>query len=391
MKAAAWVAIAVLALPAGARAQGYDEYEVRYGQPVDVSLVDLVSTPSAYRDKAIRTSGRLSFDTSVVGARAFVLEDGLTVAVRLRPMPDIAPNFETEALRMMGQKLEVTGVFSESTSGLSQGSAPAGIIQFWAYLGPPEKEGKGPIKALEVSLETLVTAPGRHDGQTVRVVGQFRGANLFGDLPSHSQRRSSDWVIKDSLFAVWVTGRKPQGDGFRLDGGLKRDTGKWIEIVGRVETKGGVTYLQAERVSLGSPPRASARVEPPPAPPERPRLPPVVVFALPLDGDADVPQNSRFQVQFSKDMDQASFAGRVVLRYVGPTLPGDRIFDAVKLSYDEGRRALTVDPGDLLRPGRVLELLLLPGIADAEGMTLAPRTGSAIDEVVEVLRYQVGG
>lgn len=396
MKVAAWLAIGVLALPAGARAQAaYNEYEARYGQPVEVTLLDLVSTPAAYIDKAIRTSGRLGFDTTAVGARAFVLEDSLTVKVRLAPMAGIAPNFESEALRMTGKQLEVTGVFYESTSsGVSSGdigNAPAGIIQFWSYLGPPENEGKGPIKALELSLETLVANPSRHDGQTVRVVGQFRGANLYGDLPSRSQRSSRDWVIKDSLFAVWVTGRKPQGEGWRLDGGLKRDTGKWIEVVGRVETKAGVTYLLAQRVSLGAPPRASARVEPPPPPPERPRLPPVVVFALPLDGDAAVSQNSRFQVQFSKDMDQASFAGRVILRYAGPMLPGDRVFDAVKLSYDEGRRALTVDPGDLLRPGRALELLLLPGISDAEGLALAPRGGGEADEVVDVLKYQIGG
>lgn len=389
----AWlVVIGALAWPVGAHAQAaYNEYEARYGQPVDVSLTDLINTPQAYRDKAIRTSGRLSLDGSATGSRSFVLEDTLTVSVRLFPMSGIAPNFESEALQMMGKQLQVTGVFYEGTSSGEIGNAPVGVIQFWSYLGPPEQEGKGPLKALELTLESLLSDPGRRDGQTVRVVGQFRGQNLYGDLPSGSQRSSRDWVIKDSLFAVWVTGRKPQGDGWRLDSGLKRDTGKWIEVVGRVETKGGVTYLQALRVSLGAAPSAAARAEPPPPLPERPKVPPVVVFSLPIDGDVAVPPNSRFHVQFSKDMDQASFAGRVVLRYTGPLLPGDRAFDALKLSYDEGRRALTVDPGDLLRPGRELELLLLPGIADAEGLSLTPRGGGPADEVVDVLRYQVGG
>jgi hypothetical protein len=396
MRLALLALIGALAWPVGAHAQpAYDEYEARYGKPVDVSLMDLVNMPQAYRDKAIRTSGRLAFDTSAGGARYYVLEDSLTARVRLFPMPQIASNFESEALQMMGQQLEVTGLFYEGTSdgssGAGIGNAPAGAIQFWSYLGPPEKEAKGPIKALETTLEALVSDPGRRDGQTVRVVGQFRGRNLFGDLPSRSQRNSRDWVIKDSLFAVWVTGRKPQGDGWRLDSGLKRDTGKWIEVVGRVGTRGGVTYLEAQRVSLAAAPSAAARVEPPPPPPERPQVPPVVVFALPVDGEASVPPDSRFQVQFSKDMDQATFAGRVVLRYTGPLRPGDRGFDAVKLSYDEGRRALTVDPGDLLRAGRELELLLLPGIADAEGLSLMPRDGQSPGGVVDVLRYQVGG
>jgi hypothetical protein len=392
----AWlVVIGALAWPARARAQGaYGEFEGRYGDPVDVSLTDLVNTPSAYVDKAIRTTGRLSFNASAAGSRSFVLEESLTLAVRIFPVPGIAPEFENEALRMTGQQVQVTGVFFESASGGSSGefgNAPVGVIQFWSYLGPPDKEGKGPIKALETTLEALVSDPGRRDGQTVRVVGQFRGQNLYGDLPSRSQRNTRDWVIKDSLFAVWVTGRKPQGDGWRLDSGLKRDTGKWIEVVGRVETRGGVTYLEALRLSLGAAPSAAARAEPPPPPPERPKVPPVIVFSLPLDGEAAVPPNARFQVQFSKDMDQDTFAGRVVLRYAGPLLPGDRGFDAVKISYDEGRRALTVDPGDLLRPGRELELLLLPGIVDAEGLSLTPRRGGTADEVVEVLRYQVGG
>ena len=53
----------------------------------------------------------------------------------------------------------------------------------------------------------------------VTVRGQFRGENLFGDLPSASRRRSADWVIKDDVFAVWVTGKKPKGPGWSLDAG----------------------------------------------------------------------------------------------------------------------------------------------------------------------------
>ena len=55
-----------------------------------------------------------------------------------------------------------------------------------------------------------------------------------------------------------------------------------------------------------------------------------MVFALPLDGDAEVPRDSRFVVQFSKDMDEATFAGHVLLRYAGPVLPGDRAFDGAR-------------------------------------------------------------
>jgi hypothetical protein len=189
------------------------------------------------------------------------------------------------------------------------------------------------------------------------------------------------------VFAVWVTGKKPKGSGWQLDSSLKRDTGKWIEVIGRPVSRNGITYVQAMKVSLTTAPSPTAQAAPPPPPPERPRVPPVVVFALPLDGEAEVPTDSRFVVQFSKDMDEATFTGRIRLRYVGPRLAGDREFDGLKLSYDRGRRALTVDPGDILRPHRQIELILLPGIQDVDGLALGPRNGKELVEGAEVLRF----
>jgi hypothetical protein len=393
VRGGALAAMAALLVAAPARAQrvnGYGDYEVRYGTPVDVSITDLVFNPDSYRDRAVRTRGRLDLGAS--GLRSYQLQDSLSAAVWIVPVSEVAANFESEASTMLGQELQVTGVFqlAGSADRMAGGSAPVGTIQFWGYVGPPERGGKGPLKALEFSLQALVTGAGKRDGQTLRVVGQFRGRNLFGDLPVRSQADSADWVIKDDLFAIWVTGRKPKGDGWELDPKLKRDTGKWIEVVGRPETRAGVTYLRAIQVSLTTAPSATAKAQPPAPPPELPPQPPVVVFALPLDGDAEVPPDSRFRVQFSKDMDGASFEGRVLLRYVGPTRPGDRSFDALTLSYDEGRRALTVDPGDYLRPGREVELLLLPGIADIEGLALVARSGRSAGEAVDLLRYRVG-
>lgn len=222
----------------------------------------------------------------------------------------------------------------------------------------------------------------------LRVVGKFRGRNLYGDLPIRSARRRQDWVIKDDLFAVWVTEKKPKGKGWELDPTLKRDTSKWIEVVGRPETIDGITYIKAVRVALSAAPRPAAQVQAAPAPPERPKVPPVIVFALPLDGE-EVPPGSRFAVQFSKDMEMSSFQGRVVLRYAGPRQPGDRAFDGLSLKYDGGRRALWVDPGDLLRAGRQVEILLLPGIKDIDGLTLEPRPGKDEPSVIDALRYYV--
>jgi Big-like domain-containing protein len=362
------------------------------GTPVDVQISDLAQAPGSYYDQLIRTHGRLTMGAGI--GRLYTLEDQFGNSVRIVPYGEIATAFDTTARKIIGRELEVVGLFQRTsanpTDGQQMGLAVAGIIEFLEFTGPPE-ERKGPLKAPDVPLEGLLSPPGKRDGQLIRVVGKFRGHNLYGDLPSKSQRRSADWVIKDDVYAVWVTGRKPKGSGWELDASLKRDTGKWIEVIGVPETVGGVTYLKAERVALTTAPTASAEAQPPPPPPERPKVPPVVVFTLPLDGESEVPSDSRFVVQFSKDMDEKSFEGHVVVRYVGPRLPGDREFDGVHLSYDGGRRALTVDPGDVLRTGRHLEVVLLPGIVDIDGLTLEPRPGTPpLEGVVDVVSYEIG-
>jgi hypothetical protein len=312
--------------------------------------------------------------------------------IRIAPVREVASEWEDAALKMLGREVEITGVFLEIGQGqqaAQQGQTPYGI-QFWGFTGPPEKEPTGEIKAPEVSLEKLVANPGKRDGQMIRVVGKFRGRNLYGDLPVSTQRTTADWVIKDDLYAIWVTGKKPKGTGWELDATLKRDTGKWIEVIGKPETIRGVTYVKAVRIQLTPQPATAVEVKAPPPPPEKPKKPPVVVFALPLDGDGEVAPDSRFVVQFSKDMDESTFDGHVLLRYTGPVLPGDRAFDGLKLTYDRGRRALTVDPGDVLRPRRQIELILLPGISDIDGLTLIPRGTSQKANVVDVLRYRIG-
>lgn len=370
------------------------QYEFQYGTPVDATISDLLSSPSSYLQRAVKTKGTLEMGMSL--RKSYILKDTFGKAISLLGVPEVEDAFQVEARTWMGREVQVTGVFHQlSTSTNSALSTTLGQesdiwgVMFWKYLGPPDpKELK--LKADEVTLEDLVSKAGTLDGKTVRVVGKFRGRNLFGDLPARSERDSSDWVIKDDVFAVWVTGKRAKGSGWELDPGLKRDTNKWVEVVGRPETISNVTYIRALSVVLGGPPRPTAQAAPPAPPPPRPKVPPVVVFSLPLDGERDVPATGVFKVQFSKDMDEDSFKGRVVFRYAGPRLPGDREFVGLRMSYDLGRRALIVDPGDVLRPGRVVELRLLAGIVDVDGLPLTPRPGREPSAATaDMLRFEV--
>jgi hypothetical protein len=367
-----------------------DRYEMQFGRPVDVSLSDFLFDCAQYEGRAVRTRGTLEMGDTM---RSYVLRDRMGGGARLIPVAEAEASFESDARRWFGKELQVTGLAGRASGTSSQALAQMSpcFIQFWKYVGPVERESKGgPLKADTVSLEDLLARPGKLDGKTVRVVGKFRGRNLFGDLPARSERESSDWVIKDDLFAVWVTGKRPKGPGWELDASLRRDTNKWIEVVGRPETVGNVTYIRALEVNLSAPPTATAAAAPPPPPPQKPKVPPVIVFSLPLDGERDVPSTGVFKVQFSKDMDEDSFRGRVLFRYAGPRLPGDRDFVGLKLSYDGGRRALIVDPGDVLRAGRVVEIRLLAGIVDMDGLPLGPRPGrESTAATADMLRFEV--
>jgi hypothetical protein len=218
----------------------------------------------------------------------------------------------------------------------------------------------------------------------VRVVGRFRGQNRLGDIPKENKRPRSAWVIKAGRYAIWVTGRKPSGPGFKLNPDSEEDSTKWVEVVGRPETTDGVTVLRAVKVALTTAPSGSVlrghRLT-------RSIGAPAVIFSLPLDGE-NVSANARFVVQFSAYMDDESFEGRVRLRSADEG-GKERELERLRWSYDDARRALIVDPGEPLVPGSRVTLMLLAGILDIDGTAVPPAAG-ADEGVVKLLRYTVG-
>ena len=390
MKLRTLAILGLLAFSSVARAQTPQQFdpeylENMYGPIRDVSLDDLVFNPQTYSGHGIRVKGRLGIQ-EMSGTSWELGEAGARITI----MPIRQGMGEDQFRELGGQMIELTGVFTAASTqgGAASGiSGSAGLLQFWTWAGPPEKLSKD-FKAAVVSLELLVTRAGKMDGQLVRVVGKFRGRNLFADLPARSMRRVDDWVIKDSLFAVWVTNKKPKGDGFELDPSIRRDSSRWVEVIGRPSTRNGVVVIDAAQITLTQPPSPKADAAPPPPPPERPKIPPVIVFSLPLDGESDFDFSGRITIQFNNDMDEDSFKGRVGLRYERPQ-PGDPGFEGMRVSYNAGSKALIVDPGAPILRGRVLDLVLLTGIIDIDGQPLARRDGKKPEnDITELLRFK---
>ena len=131
---------------------------------------------------------------------------------------------------------------------------PPQSITFWKIGDLTDLRGVLPGSQEILTLEALVFNPGPLVNRKVRVLGQFRGRNLYGDLPAKSERSPLDWVIKDGAYAVWVVGKSPKGSGWSLDVTLKSDTGRWMEVTGKPETVDGVVYLRALGVHLSKGP-----------------------------------------------------------------------------------------------------------------------------------------
>ena len=215
--------------------------------------------------------------------------------------------------------------------------------------------------------------------EPVDVIGQFRGSNLFGDLPPRTRSSDGvdDWILRDGDAAIWITGLRPEGDGWDLDLRNKRDTATWMRVRGRLREDDGTYYLLASNVAPAEP--QSSQTAASPGPLGWGTLPPDVQFTLPIAFEGAQP-DSQFVIQFTKPIDPATFEGNVVLRYADASRDGG--FTTVSVEYSEERRTLHVDPGTALERGRQFEILLRPGITDVSGMTL---------EETARLTWRVGG
>jgi hypothetical protein len=227
------------------------------------------------------------------------------------------------------------------------------------------------------TLRLIALDPSSYAGKRVKITGQFRGRNLFGDLPQGPGLSQWDFVLRAADSAVWVSGLRPRGKGFNLNTGARVDTGNWLEVTGIVKEGKGLVWIEAQQLALAKPDIETKNAETPPAQLMGP--PPEVIFSDPSDSEVDVLLKAPVRLQFSRDMNPDSFKGHVRWRFTtgdavnsGSAATADAPRDA-QFKYDRARRSLEIQIStDESAAYRDVVVELLEGIAATDGAKLKP-------------------
>jgi hypothetical protein len=235
--------------------------------------------------------------------------------------------------------------------------------------------------ATTASVRGLALQPWRFEGQMVTVVGQFRGRNLYGDLPSAPGKSRYDFVLRSADAAVWVTDLRPRGRGFDLSVDARVDTGRWLQVTGTVSQDRGLVTIAGTAVSATTAPDAAPVEEE--APPAAPLETAEVIFSSPYEDETDVPVTSSVRLQFSRGIDPKSIPGQIRVTYVGvaPTAAAEAPTVQFEHSYDPGTRAIELKFAQPLDPFRTVRIEVLEGLKALDGAPVAPW----------ILTFSVGG
>jgi hypothetical protein len=228
------------------------------------------------------------------------------------------------------------------------------------------------------SIRSLTLFPSRYLDTEVTITGQFAGRNLLGDLPDAPGRSLHDFVLRSGDAAVWVTNLRPRGRDFELSLDTRIDTGRWVEVSGRVQQGRGLLFLDAQgrRIALATPP-AEVPVAKPIAPPSL-APPPEVLFSLPIQDESDVSWSAPVRIQFSRELDQRTLKDRVRVRYLDeetrasgePEPPAARF----TLQYAPANNVLEIRFTENLVRFRTVKVELLEGILATDKQPLEPWT-----------------
>jgi hypothetical protein len=251
--------------PAGGTVES-SSIEGHYGPAEPADLDDVVRNASGWQKHHVLVKGVLG---DLLIRKYLALADG-TARVMLIPMED--PDYRDFAT-LIGAEVEVHGivrmlpghqatvrcrgeympetkcedpllpVLPDHQTGWPEVSI---TIVSLSEAGPGHRRPRAAARTLEDVNMSKAAA----DGKPLTMTGQFRGANLCGDLPPSSQRDAADWVLLTSEGAVWVVGHRPEGRGFSLDPARPGDTTRWLQVRGKVEVTAEARYVRPGSVEL---------------------------------------------------------------------------------------------------------------------------------------------
>jgi hypothetical protein len=223
-------------------------------------------------------------------------------------------------------------------------------------------------------MRALAMEPAKFEGQKVTITGQFRGRNLFGDLPEAPTPNRLQFVLRSGDASVWVMGLAPKGKTFNFDPAKRIDTGRWVKVEGTVHSAKGLTWLDGTTIEPAQPPQETTEVAidlPPPPPVE-------ILFAAPAEGEADVRVTERIRLQLSRDLDTATLKDHVRLTYspAESKEPGEAQAPSIAFTatYTRENRALEIRPAEPLERFRTVKLEILEGVKGPDGGAMKPFT-----------------
>ena len=223
------------------------------------------------------------------------------------------------------------------------------------------------------TVRAIALTPDNYVDREVKVIGRFKGRNLYGDLPFALGKGKWDFIIQSADASLWVTGVRPRGKGFDLDPGKRVDTGKWVDVTGVVKLHGVTTYIEASAIALATAPEETPVAVTLPPPPPQPR--PEVTFSAPVQQDVGVDRSAPIRIQFSRDVNPRTIRDRVVVKYVGapggPPLPA---VPAATTTYRDSVHAIEIEFAEPLAPFQQVQVELLEGIVALDGQVLEPFT-----------------
>jgi hypothetical protein len=220
------------------------------------------------------------------------------------------------------------------------------------------------------TLRAIALAPANYVDREVKVIGRFKGRNLYGDLPFAIAKSKWDFVMQSAEGALWVAAIRPKGKDFDLDPSKRVDTGRWVEVKGVVRLSGTTPYIEGSAIALAKAPEEAAVIELP-RPPSQP--PPSVIFSAPIQEDQGVDRTAPVRIQFSRDMDVRSLRDRIVVSYVAPAA-GTPAVPSFTAAYNDVVHAVEIKFAQPLEGFQQVKVELREGITALDGQPLKPWT-----------------